>query len=190
MAVKKVKITSVKENPENPRTINEDKFNKLVKSIKEFPEMLKLRPIVVDENMVILGGNMRYKASQKLGLKDIFIVQASDLTEEQKKEFIIKDNVGFGAWDWDMIANEWETETIADWGMDVFMMDDDLDYSILDDDEAENDLDELNNGVKKAIMIEFDLEVYPKAFELIKYWRDQNADVGLMLIEKLQDEKK
>ena len=106
MQVTKVKINSIKTNPKNPRLIKDDKFKKLVNSIKEFPQMLELRPIVVDENNIILGGNMRHKACIEAGLKEVFIVQAKDLTEQQKDEFIVKDNVGFGEWDWDILANE------------------------------------------------------------------------------------
>ena len=115
--VTKVKINQVKTNPKNPRLIKDDKFKKLVNSIKEFPQMLELRPIVVDENNIILGGNMRYKACIEAGLKEVFIVQAKDLTELQKDEFIVKDNVGFGEWDWDILANEWDTELLNDWGL-------------------------------------------------------------------------
>jgi hypothetical protein len=119
MEVKKVKISEIKTNPKNPRLIKDDKFKKLVKSIKEFPQMLELRPIVVDENNVVLGGNMRLKACLEVGLKEIFIVQANDLTEQQKDEFIVKDNVGFGVWDWDLLANEWDAEKLTDWGLDL-----------------------------------------------------------------------
>tara|TARA_R100000808_G_C2151215_1_gene160177 strand:- start:2469 stop:3188 length:720 start_codon:yes stop_codon:yes gene_type:complete len=115
----KIKIYKVKSNPENPRLIKNDKFKKLVKSIKEFPEMLKLRPIVVDENMMVLGGNMRLKASKDAGLKEVWVEEAEGLTEEQKKEFIIKDNVGFGEWEWDMLANYWEIQSLEDWGVAV-----------------------------------------------------------------------
>jgi hypothetical protein len=117
MQVAKVKINSIKTNPKNPRLIKDDKFKKLVNSIKEFPQMLELRPIVVDENNIILGGNMRHKACIEAGLKEVYIVQAKDLTEEQKDEFIVKDNVGFGEWDWDILANEWDTEKLQDWGL-------------------------------------------------------------------------
>ena len=125
MKVDKVKISEVKTNPKNPRLIKDDKFKKLVKSIQEFPQMLELRPIVVDENNIVLGGNMRLKACKEAGLKEVFIVRAENLTEEQKDEFIVKDNVGFGEWDWDMLANEWDTEKLTDWGLDlpVFMDD-------------------------------------------------------------------
>jgi len=117
MQVAKVKINSIKTNPKNPRLIKDDKFKKLVNSIKEFPQMLELRPIVVDENNIILGGNMRHKACIEAGLKEVYIVQAKDLTELQKDEFIVKDNVGFGEWDWDILANEWDTDKLTDWGL-------------------------------------------------------------------------
>lgn len=98
MQVNKVNINEVKTNPKNPRLIKDDKFRKLVKSIEEFPQMLELRPIVVDENNIVLGGNMRLKACKEAGLKEVFIVRAEGLTELQKDEFIVKDNVGFGEW--------------------------------------------------------------------------------------------
>ena len=120
-----VKINVVKGNPSNPRIIKNDKFKKLVKSIKEFPEMLKLRPIVVDEDMIVLGGNMRLRASKEAGLKEVWIEIAEGLTEDQKKEFIVKDNVGFGEWEWDMLANEWDSVQLAEWGLDVWENPDD-----------------------------------------------------------------
>jgi ParB-like chromosome segregation protein Spo0J len=119
MNIQKVKISAIKSNPNNPRLIKDDKFHKLVKSIKEFPQMLELRPIVVNDEMVILGGNMRHKACIEAGLKEVTIVKAKDLTEEQQKEFIIKDNVGFGEWDWDVLANEWDAESLEEWGLDI-----------------------------------------------------------------------
>jgi ParB-like chromosome segregation protein Spo0J len=125
MQVLKVKISDVKTNPKNPRLIKDDKFKKLVKSIQEFPQMLELRPIVVDENNIVLGGNMRLKACIEVGLKEVFIVKADDLTEQQKDEFIVKDNVGFGEWDWDSLANEWDAEKLDDWGLDVPIFKDD-----------------------------------------------------------------
>ena len=117
--MQKVKINSIKTNPKNPRLIKDDKFKKLVKSIQEFPQMLELRPIVVDENNIILGGNMRYKACIEAGLKEIYILKAEDLTQQQKDEFIVKDNVGFGEWDWDILANEWEPEDLSQWAIDL-----------------------------------------------------------------------
>jgi len=119
MKIEKVKINSIKENPNNPRIIKGDKFNKLVKSIEDFPEMLKIRPIVVNIENVILGGNMRYKASIKAGLKEVYIIRAEGLTEDQQKEFIAKDNVAFGEWDWDILANDWDTDLLEHWGLDL-----------------------------------------------------------------------
>tara|TARA_R100000935_G_scaffold28627_2_gene48993 strand:- start:3929 stop:4513 length:585 start_codon:yes stop_codon:yes gene_type:complete len=120
LKIQKVKIEKVFENSTNPRTISKDKFDNLVESIKTFPEMLQLRPIVVNKEMAILGGNMRYKACRKLNHKEVFIIKIDDLTDEQIQEFIIKDNVGFGQWDWDLLANSWDTQKLQDWGMDVW----------------------------------------------------------------------
>jgi ParB-like chromosome segregation protein Spo0J len=143
MQVTKVKINSIKTNPKNPRLIKDDKFKKLVNSIKEFPQMLELRPIVVDENNIILGGNMRHKACIEAGLKEVYIVQAKDLTELQKDEFIVKDNVGFGEWDWDILANEWDTDKLTDWGLDLPIFKD-----------AENELKDLSSTIDNLYRIE------------------------------------
>lgn len=119
---KKIKVSTLKPNPDNPRVIRDEKFKKLVQSIKDFPQMMSLRPMVVDESNVLLGGNMRLRAIQELGMKEIpdaWVKRAADLTEEQKKEFIIKDNVGFGEWDWDILADEWDAEQLEDWGLDI-----------------------------------------------------------------------
>ena len=115
-----VKISQVKTNPKNPRIIKDHKFKKLVQSIKDFPEMLEKRPIVVDENMIVLGGNMRLKACLEAGLKEVWI-DVANWTEEQKQEFIIKDNVGYGEWDWEILANEWETKLLNEWGLELWI---------------------------------------------------------------------
>jgi len=112
-------ISQIKPNPNNPRIIKDNKFKQLVKSIQDFPQMLELRPIVIDENNIVLGGNMRLKACQEAGLTDVPVVLAKDLTEEQKKEFIVKDNVGYGEWDWDDLANNWDVEQLTEWGLDI-----------------------------------------------------------------------
>jgi|TARA_B110000908_G_C10250733_1_gene451881 ParB-like chromosome segregation protein Spo0J len=117
--IEKVKINQIFSNPVNPRTIEKNKFKKLCNSIKEFPEMLKLRPIVVNSDMSILGGNMRYKACQEIGLKEVYIIKAENFTDDQIQQFIIKDNVGFGEWDWDVLANTWDVEKLNDWGLEV-----------------------------------------------------------------------
>lgn len=116
---KKVSIDKLKPNPDNPRIIKDDKFKKLVQSIKDFPEMLKLRPIVVDKDMVVLGGNMRLRALKDAGVKEVEVIIADNLTDDQKREFIIKDNVGFGEWNWETLANEWDAEQLGEWGLDL-----------------------------------------------------------------------
>ena len=113
------KISAIKRNPNNPRILKDDKFAKLTQSIKDFPQMLEIRPIVVNDDMVVLGGNMRLKACKEAGLKDVPVIKVSDLSEEQQREFIIKDNVGFGEWDWDLLANEWDTDLLDDWGLEL-----------------------------------------------------------------------
>jgi len=118
-----MKLSDIKANPDNPRVIKDEAFNKLVQSIKDFPKMMALRPMVVDDNLTVLGGNMRLRALRHLGYKDIpdeWVKRASDLTEEEKKQFIIKDNVSVGDWDWDTLANEWDVQDLKDWGLDVW----------------------------------------------------------------------
>jgi len=147
MKTEAVKIQEVKTNPNNPRLIKDDKFKKLVRSIKEFPEMLKLRPIVVDEDNIVLGGNMRLRACKEAGLKEVHIIKADQLTEKQQREFIIKDNVGFGEWDWDDLANEWDVDELEDWGLDLPV---DLKVEEL---EAEEDDYEMPNEIKTDIVL-------------------------------------
>ena len=136
-----VDINTIKKNPNNPRILKDDKFKKLVKSIKSFPEMLKIRPIVVNKDMIVLGGNMRLQACREVGLKSIPVIKVENLTEEQEREFIIKDNVGFGEWDWDLLANEWDTNELEEWGLDLIGFDVNADefgeeFSLPDGDKA------------------------------------------------------
>lgn len=189
MKSKKVKISEILINPNNPRLIKDDKFKKLCKSIQEFPEMLELRPIVVNKDMIVLGGNMRLKACQEIGLTEVPIIVAENLTEEQQREFLIKDNVSGGEWDWDILANEWEVEQLNDWGLDVWEKPSEVDYSILDEEDLSGQLEDMASGVKKAIQIEFDPEHYKEAYELVKFWRDKGGYVGGMIMEYLKAEK-
>lgn len=175
-----VKITQVRPNENNPRFIKDYKFKKLVTSIKEFPEMLKLRPIVVNSDMVVLGGNMRLKACKEAGLKEVWILKAEELTEAQQREFIVKDNVGFGEWDWDVLANEWNTQQLGDWGMEVWQGGEDVsntnDYSNLD---VDSKLDKFLDAKIKNLTIPFEsqefdevilkLEVYLEKYNLVDY---------------------
>ena len=134
------KISEVKLNPNNPRLIKDEKFKKLCQSLKDFPEMLNIRPIVVNKDMIILGGNMRYKAAKEIGLKEIPVTIA-DLTEDKQREFLIKDNTSGGEWDWKVLANEWDSEELEAWGLDLVGFDlnsDDLgtEFSLPDGDKA------------------------------------------------------
>lgn len=189
MDFKLVDIKTVKKNPNNPRIIKDDKLVKLVNSIKEFPKMLEIRPIVVNADMIVLGGNMRLKACIEAGLKQVPIIKADDLTEDEQRQFIIKDNVSGGEWDWEMLANEWDSEQLEDWGLDVPNFATDVDYSILDDEDVSSQLEDMTNGVKKAIQIEFEAEHYEEAYELVKFWRDKGGYVGGMIMEYLKAEK-
>ena len=119
MKIENVKLSDIKLNPNNPRLIKDDKFKKLVQSIIDFPEMLKIRPIVVNEDMIILGGNMRFKACKELKHKEVSIIKLSGLSAEKQREFLIKDNVSGGEWDWNMLANEWDEIELGDWGLDI-----------------------------------------------------------------------
>ena len=119
MKIEKVKIERLKLNPANPRTIKDEKFAQLVRSVRDFPQMLEIRPIVVNAQMEVLGGNMRLRACIEAGLKEVPIIRAENLTDDQQREFIIKDNVGFGEWDFDALANEWDATELSEWGLDV-----------------------------------------------------------------------
>jgi ParB-like chromosome segregation protein Spo0J len=187
--IQTVKTKDIIANDTNPRVIKDDKFKKLVQSIKDFPQMLQLRPIVVNDDMVVLGGNMRLRAVQEVGLKEVPIIKASDLTPEQQKEFIIKDNVGFGEWDWDVLANEWEPELLTEWGLDVWQQPVEVDYSLLDEEDLSVELSDMADGVKKAIQIEFEPDHYEEATEVVKFWRERGAYLGYMILQFLKDEK-
>ena len=117
------KTSEIKPNPNNPRIIKDDKFKKLVQSIKDFPGMLEKRPLIcftdTDKKLVVLGGNMRLKAANEVGLKELPVILADDWTEEQKAEFLIKDNVGFGEWNWDELQSDWDVEKLDNWGLDL-----------------------------------------------------------------------
>ena len=127
MNIEWVKTKDIHANENNPRILKDDKFKKLVKSIKDFPEMLEIRPIVVNNEMMVLGGNMRLRAIQEIGLKEVPIIKAENLTEEQQREFLIKDNVGFGEWDWDALANDFNADDLEDWGLELPKVIDEVD---------------------------------------------------------------
>jgi hypothetical protein len=186
--MQKVKINAIKTNPKNPRLIKDDKFKKLVKSIQEFPQMLELRPIVVDENNIILGGNMRYKACIEAGLKEIYILKAEDLTEQQKDEFIVKDNVGFGEWDWDILANEWDTDKLTDWGLSVWQGDDLSNVNNYEGLDAESKLDKFLSSELKRMFLVYDNDTFENVINWFnklqqKHELENHSQVILKLIE-------
>ena len=155
MIIEKIKISEIKLNPNNPRLIKDDKFKKLCESIKEFPQMLEIRPIVVNSDMIVLGGNMRLKACKELGLKEVPIIRVENLTEEQQREFLIKDNVSGGEWDWDLLA-DWDKDELEDWGVDLPNFAPDVDYS---DKNKELDLNDFEDQ-KYTIKLEFTEDDY------------------------------
>ena len=188
----RVDISEIKPNPKNPRIIRNDKFRKLVKSIQEFPEMLDIRPIVVDSNMIVLGGNMRLRACREAGLTEVPIIKASNLTEEQKNEFVIKDNSSFGEWDWDLLANQWDIQDLDQWGLDIpsSYFDDDKEPEF-DKDVLDQQLDTYINSKVKQITIYFDNQQYEYALGKLeqiaeKEGLESNTDVIISLLEKYE----
>jgi len=188
MKIETVKISAVKSNPNNPRIIKDDKFKKLVTSIKEFPQMLDIRPIVVNDEMIVLGGNMRLKACIEAGLKEVSIIKASELTPEQQNEFIIKDNVGFGEWNWNELANTWDAEHLTEWGLEVW---NNVELSNINDYEGldqESKLDKFLSSELKRMFFVYDNETFDKVILWFnemqnKFELENHSQVILKLIE-------
>ena len=186
----KLATKNVKLNDYNPRSINDKQFKKLIASIKEFPEMLGFRPIVVDEDNVILGGNMRFQACVKSGLKEVNVIQVTGWSEERKKEFIIKDNAHYGEWDYDILANRFDEGKLNYFGMQVWNPAD-AEFSEndeplkLDDDSVENKSEATTKDFR-AIQLEFTLTDYDEAKELITSLRGVNAPISSIFFYALQ----
>ena len=144
--MKQVPLKDIKPNPNNPRIIKDEKFAKLVQSLKDLPEMASVRPIVVNQDMIVLGGNMRLKAMKEAGWKQA-PVEVVDWDEDKQRQFIIKDNVGFGEWDWEMLANEWDAEQLEDWGLDIPAFDEPKEL------EAKEDAYEIPDEVQTDIVL-------------------------------------
>jgi len=161
------KLSAIKRNPNNPRNLKEDNFKKLTQSIKDFPQMLDIRPIVVNDDMVVLGGNMRLKACKEAGLKEVPVMKASDLTEEQQREFIIKDNVGFGEWNWELLQDKWDWELLDEWGLE-------LEFDAVDDKYNDQERVELQDSFIAPPFSILDTKQ--------KYWQDRKQqwkDLGI-----------
>jgi len=197
MKVKRVKRSEVKVNPNNPRIIKDNKFKKLIKSVEDLPQMLEMRPIIVDEDMVILGGNMRYQACVRAGITEVPVIQYTKAEHEKTgtkksyeevcQEIVIKDNVGFGEWNWDILGNEWDNVKLGEWGLDVWQPEQDVDYSILDDLDVAGALAEKETGVKRGIQIEFEPEHYDEALTLINQCRANGENVGLITLKAFRE---
>ena len=174
MKIEKVKISEVKNNPNNPRVIKNDDFRKLVQSIKDAPWMLELRSIVVNDDNVVLGGNQRLRACKEAGLKEIYITKASELSEEQQREFIVKDNINAGQWDWDALANEFEAEKLEEWGLEL---------------PIDERIDEIEDGEEIEIAQSVQLEP-PKEYILIMAepnsvdWEEIKESLKLKIVRK------
>ena len=160
-----IKLSTIKPNPNNPRVIKDHKFEKLKKSINEFPKMMELRPMVINDDNIVLGGNMRLKALKDLGYKEVpseWVKQAKELTEDETRRFIIADNVGFGEHDWDLLANDWDSQELNDWGLDVWQIDD-----LSNEDEyaganPELELDKFLNSELKRMFFVYDNETFER----------------------------
>jgi len=157
-----MKINEIKLNKSNPRLFKDYKFEKLKKSISEFPKMLELRPMIIDDQNIVLGGNMRLTALKDLGYKEIpdnWVKRASELTDDEKQRFVIADNVGFVDWDWDILANTFDSELLLDWGLEVPSFEE----VNLDDFFEENNEQDKEN--KNKIILEYTENDYNKVIE-------------------------
>ena len=188
---KKVKASKIKGNPNNPRVIKDHKFELLTKSIQDFSEMMEIRPIVVDENMMILGGNMRFRASQHLGIKDLHVKIVEGLSDQQKKEFTIKDNASFGMWEWDILANEWDNAKLVEWGMDVWNPDDAL-FNVSQIDDENPDKPKMSDDDYSSFELVMFHENKLKLLSTLgsikkKHSIDKMEDAMMLLINKYQE---
>lgn len=179
MKIEVVEIELVKANKDNPRFIKDENFEKLVESIRAFPEMLNIRPIVVNEDMVTLGGNMRLKACKAAGLKVVPIIRVNNLSEDQQREFIIKDNIGYGQWDWDILANEWDSDKLVEWGLDVWV------EASEEDVEGEGK----GEGAVKKVFLEMGEGDYKEMLEMLNFWKLRGVYVGGKILSYLRSER-
>lgn len=181
MQVKKVKTSTLHSFEKNPRSIDVFKFDALKSSIKEFPEMMNVRPIIIDENKAVLCGNMRFKACEELGIKTIPAIQVLELSEERKEELVIKDNLNFGEWDWDLLEFNFKMDLVDKW-----LGSPQIDYSALDYEEIEDQVASMQAGVKKAIQLKIPNDLYEKAKELEKHCRDSKIYIGGFFIQEME----
>jgi hypothetical protein len=177
----------VKAHPNNPREIKEEKLAKLITSIEEFPDMINKRPLIINAAGEVIGGNMRLAALQEIGAKTVPCIRV-DWNEARQREFMIKDNTSAGQWDWDELSNNWDSDELQDWGMNVWQAPEEVDYSAMDDadDDTDAETDDMMNGVRKAIQIEFEPEHYEAAKQLVSEARAKGTYIGQILTEALK----
>ena len=187
MKTQKVPISQVSIDPHNPRTITKEKFQELKQSIIDFPEMQLVKPLIVADGLVI-GGNMRLLAFKDLGYREVHIIDVTTWTQAKRDEFMIRDNTHYGVWDYDALANEWDTLPLNDWGLEVWQPEEDVDYSILESLDLGDTLSDKEAGVKRAIQIEFDPKHYDQALLLINQARKDLKNVGLIVLNAFKNE--
>jgi hypothetical protein len=180
MEIKLVNTSGLTHYEENPRTIDVFKFEALKESIAEFQDMLNLRPIIIDKQNRVLCGNMRFKACVELGITKIPAIVIGDMPEDKIKELVVKDNLSYGEWDWDMLEFGWDMDLVDKW-----LGRPELDYSALDYQDLETEIERMQNGVKKAIQIKVLTEHYDEAKELEKQCRDNDIYIGGLLLDEM-----
>jgi ParB-like chromosome segregation protein Spo0J len=180
----KIQIGQLKNSNYNPRVIDTFKYESLKKSILNMPSMLEVRPILVDEDNNILAGNMRYRACMELGYAEVFIKKINNLSESQKRELMIKDNISYGEWDEQILADNFNTDYVNDWlGKEI------IDYSALLYEDVSEEIESLHQGVKKSVHIKINGD-FEKAQELEKRFKERKIYIGGLLIDKLKEVKK
>ena len=172
---KKIPISQIQVDPKNPRILNKTKFKKLKSSIENFPEMLEVRPIVVADGIVV-GGNMRLLAMKELGFREVTAIDVTDWTQGQRDEFMIKDNLNFGDWDYDLLANEWEGTDLDNWGLDLW--------------QEEEEKEEQEDKFLKGIKIDFIMDDYDTANELINALKNSDTYIGGIVLDALMTQSK
>jgi hypothetical protein len=187
--LKWVGVNDITPNPNNPRTISITQMEKLKRSIQEFPQMLELRPLVIDENNIVLGGNMRLEAMKELGYETIPVVSVTELTEQQKKEFVIKDNIAYGEWDWEQLHLDWEIHTLDDWGVGFNTEDTLTNHNQYEGLDASSKLDKFMNAEIKRLFLVFDSDTFNRVVSWFEEKQEEfgvedNNQVILKLMEK------
>jgi hypothetical protein len=185
--VKQAKVSELKPNPKNPRTISQEKLEELKSSLRKYPRLFELRPLVVDKNGVVLGGNMRLRAAQELGLDTVPVIEAENLTAKERRRFILLDNVTYGEWDTDILGKHFAPAELDELGIDL----PDIlppQYKALQIEEGDAEIADMARNTKRAILIEFSHDDYGEAFELIKRVRKSGKDVGKLILKLLRKE--